>query len=448
MTRLSAQLASGAVQPLPGAVHDISAVAAALRQMSQARHVGKVVISTAATAASEGPAATAWQGRVVVSGGTGTLGVLVANYLSAQQAQHVHLVSRTGRLSAAAAEQLLAPGSAAYNSVITITAADTAASEDLQHVVAGHGALQHMGISAFMHAVGVLADATVSKQTLGGIRQVFAPKTATMLQWMARSTQQPVSHQVLFSSVASLLGAPGQSNYAAANAGLDGLAGQLSAAGLPAVSVQWGAWSGGGMAASDAQTAARVERMGMSLISPAAGLAALEGVLGASVARHRPVVAATPFLWDRFLARLPAVPAFFSAVAPAAKEAAAVGDAAAGQAAGAAPAPAGGISMQGISSKVSAAVAAVVGKELTAEDSLMESGLDSLGAVELRNALASTFAMDLPATLVSKPAVRLRHALLSLLCFLPVGADYCEQYRPLRVLIREKMMCFPTRCLT
>jgi hypothetical protein len=143
--------------------------------------------------------------------------------------------------------------------------------------------------------------------------QVSAPKSsaAGALQHLLQC--QPVSHQVLFSSVASLLGSPGQANYAAANAGLDGLAAQLAACGLPAVSLQWGAWAGGGMAAADAQTAARVERMGMSLISPAAGLAALEGVLGqlgglapavagqAAAAGSRAVVAAAPFAWGRFL---------------------------------------------------------------------------------------------------------------------------------------------------
>ena len=81
----------------------------------------------------------------------------------------------------------------------------------------------------------------------------------------------------MFSSVASLLGSPGQANYSAANAALDAAAAGMAAAGLPALSIQWGAWAGGGMAAADAGTAARVERMGMLLIRPERGLASLEG---------------------------------------------------------------------------------------------------------------------------------------------------------------------------
>ena len=84
---------------------------------------------------------------------------------------------------------------------------------------------------------------------------------------------------MLFSSVAALLGSAGQAPYAAANGGLDGLAAAWSSAGSPAVSLQWGAWAGVGMAARDAATAARIKRMGLGLIEPQQGLAALDRIL-------------------------------------------------------------------------------------------------------------------------------------------------------------------------
>lgn len=100
----------------------------------------------------------------------------------------------------------------------------------------------------------------------------------------------------------------------------------------------------------------------------------------------------------RFLARLPAVPDFLEEFAPTAAAAAAArpGARPTGRPAAAVP----GISLAGIASEVSSAVSAVVGRQLQQEASLMESGLDSLGAVELRNSLAASFDIELPATLV------------------------------------------------
>ena len=85
--------------------------------------------------------------------------------------------------------------------------------------------------------------------------------------------------QVLFSSVAALLGSPGQAGYSAANGALDGLAAAWRCGGTPVTSIQWGAWAGAGMAARSAGTAARVRHLGLGLIEPEQGLRALGSVL-------------------------------------------------------------------------------------------------------------------------------------------------------------------------
>ena len=94
-----------------------------------------------------------------------------------------------------------------------------------------------------------------------------------------RLTMFTAGVQVLFSSVAALLGSPGQAAYSAANGALDGLAAAWRCDGTPVTSIQWGAWAGAGMAARVAGTAARVRELGLGLIEPGQGLRALNAVL-------------------------------------------------------------------------------------------------------------------------------------------------------------------------
>jgi hypothetical protein len=321
LQRVAAGVAAGQLAPLPTVSYSLGAAAAALRQMSQARHVGKVVVSTAAAtsySSASQPQLSFRQeltgGAAVVTGGLGALGVLVSRWLAQQGISQLILLSRTGKLSVQQHQQLQDLIQLIPSVEVTARQADVSMSADASDVFGP--SRDSRPVLLVMHAGGVLDDRLIANQTLESGRKVLAPKLATLQGCMQSMQQQPAAAQVFFSSVASLLGSPGQANYAAANAGLDAAAGAAQLSGIPAVSVQWGAWAGGGMAAADAQTAARVERMGMSLISPAAGLAALEGVLAATSlgasAGNAAVVAAIPFKWQRMLQRLgQPTPAFF-----------------------------------------------------------------------------------------------------------------------------------------
>jgi len=332
---------------------------------------------------------------VLVTGGTGSLGCLVAAWLSGQSVGCIHLVSRTGRLSPAsmaALGQLLGRGS----SLVQVSQCNAGSAVDV--AAAMQPSAGSLPVQAVLHAGGTLSDALLPQQALRGIRQVYAPKVAALANLHQAQLGLPVVSQVLFSSVAALLGSPGQANYAAANAALDAAAQALQAQGMAAVSVQWGAWAGAGMAAQDAQTAARVERMGMAMIQPQRGLAALEKLVQPLGPAAAPQIAAVPFNWQRFLQRQPQPEqdhmfSEFVGLLPAAQRAAPA----------LAAAPGAGDQQQlaqQVGSTVRSAVADLLGGSIGADEPLMAAGLDSLGSVELRNALEGRLQLQLPSTLV------------------------------------------------
>jgi acyl carrier protein len=342
---------------------------------------------------------------VVITGGLGTLGAQVAAWLAQQQIRHLQLLGRSGRAADSLA-LLQQPGSAAFAAALTIAICDAASTEGAAGLVPAAGSRPMLGL---MHAGGVLADGVLSSQTLGSLRTVFAPKVQAAAQLSASYSRQPGAFQLTFSSVAALLGSPGQANYSAANAALDAAAQRAQQAGTTASSMQWGAWAGAGMAANDAGTAARVERTGMALLPPQQGLSVLEGMLAPAqqLTVPPPLLAASAFAWDKFMRRFgPAAPAFFSefAAAPA----------------GASSAPAGGFSLQkqqrgaagaaaslsaadrkaAVQAQVQDAVRSIMGADISTDEPLMAAGLDSLGAVELKNSLECRLGLQLPGTLV------------------------------------------------
>ena len=128
MTRLSGHLASGTLQPLPQVIHSLGAARAALRQMSQARHVGKVVTRAKTLQEDHGTSL----GTVMVTGGLGMIGSLVAEWLAKQSVQRIVLLGRSGRPGgdSAAATSLALGGATA---LISMVRCDASSVEEVQY---------------------------------------------------------------------------------------------------------------------------------------------------------------------------------------------------------------------------------------------------------------------------------------------------------------------------
>ena len=335
---------------LPAPPHPADAVAA-FRQFTHAQHVGKIVISIPPPAPEPHQAPAGASGSWVISGGLGALGALAASWLVGQGQRHLLLLGRSGRVGTTAGEgsaggagtlgssgglsgHSMASGVLSGHSMalVTMLRCDTAAAAEAPAALlppgpAGGGSSALPAPAGFINSGGVLRDAVLSAQTAAGMRAVFAPKLASAATLAPAAGAVPLQQLLLFSSAASLLGAPGQANYAAANAALEGWAGAAAGAGLPAAAVQWGAWAVG-MAADEA-VAQRAARTGLGLIAPAPGLDALRSLLlsrsrgsgGGAPLGLTPAaspLAAVPVNWSVLLraGRGAAPPFFFGDVAP------------------------------------------------------------------------------------------------------------------------------------
>ncbi|KAK9829172.1 hypothetical protein WJX72_004291 [[Myrmecia] bisecta] len=337
-------------------------------------------------------------GPLLITGGFGALGTLIAMWASANHCADIILVGRSGRHAGngGSGSLLAALTRSGYQGSITMARCDVAVADECRQLT------HHQRFGTILHAGGVLADALLRKQTAGTLRTVLAPKVAGTVALSRATALAPLASVGLFSSIAALLGNAGQGNYAAANGFLDGWAAESQSQGRACFSVQWGAWAGMGMAADDPGLAGRLQRAGLHMVQPADGLAVLGGLLSnltASLPKLPATLAFSGFDWQRLLKPVQRSSPFFEEVAGSDAEHAEHAQHTQQEQHARASAEGARMSLTEVLAILRTCVEAVVGSSIADDAPLMSSGLDSLAAVELRHAVQTRFAVELPATL-------------------------------------------------
>ncbi len=213
------------------------------------------------------------EGTYLITGGLGMLGRRAAEWLANRDAGHIVLVSRRppSESTQAMIEAIEERGSRVY-----VKQADIGDQASMGRLIAEIKA-ELPPIKGVIHAAGVLSDGLLAEQSWDSFRQVLTPKEAGAWMLHELTLDEPLDFFILYSSVASILGSPGQANYAMANSFLDGLAHARHSAGLPALSINWGPWNEG-MAATE-NVAKGLARQGMTPLSAEEAHEAMERLL-------------------------------------------------------------------------------------------------------------------------------------------------------------------------
>ena len=353
-------------------------------------------------------------GTALITGGTGAIGGRVAHWLAERGVPRVALVSRSGAGASGVSER--AARLATEGTSVAVLACDTAQRAELAGLL---GWIDRGGVPvrSVFHASGVAPAGVLQGTTVADLETVALAKSFAAGHLDALTEDRELDAFVLFSSGAAIWGSRTQAAYAAANAYLDALAEHRLARRLPATSVSWGLWGGGGMGSGEGGD--HLQRLGLRVMDPGLAVGVLAGVLD----RGDHLVTVADIDWARFApvftlhrpsALISELPSAQLALSEPADEAEATGAATAltERLRGLGDADRDRI----LTDLVRAEVAAVLGHQspdaIGAGQAFQDLGFDSLTAVELRNRLATAIGRRQPATLIfdhPTPARLARH---------------------------------------
>jgi NADP-dependent 3-hydroxy acid dehydrogenase YdfG/acyl carrier protein len=355
------------------------------------------VAETSRSATGLGLSTSGKPGTVLITGGTGALGALLARHLvQAQGVRSLLLASRQGEHASGA--QRLKADLVELGARVKIAACDVSDRAQLAGLI--DSVPEEYPLSAVVHAAGALDDGVIGSMTPERLNHVFAPKADAAWYLHELTEKLELSAFILFSSSTGTFGGPGQSNYAAANAFLDSLAAYRRKRDLPGISLAWGLWAETGGMASELSTAdrMRMERSGMLALSAEEGL----GLFDAAYVLKEPSVmpARLDMAGLRKQARAGGVPPMLRGLIrmPSHHQ-----ETQGGSLARRLASTPEGERERVILDLVRSEVASVLGHDspdaVDVHRAFNELGFDSLTAVELRNRMSAVSGVQLPATL-------------------------------------------------
>jgi NADPH:quinone reductase-like Zn-dependent oxidoreductase/NADP-dependent 3-hydroxy acid dehydrogenase YdfG/acyl carrier protein len=313
LTHIAQQIAAGTWHPLPTTEFRHTDITQAFRTLQRATHIGKIIVTQETTTAQsvQPPADNAQQeirfqpdGVYVITGGLGGLGLLVAEWMAKWGATQIVLLSRRQPTREIQAQISVLEQQNVRVDVISVDVTDAAALNQAFEEIQRRSQLAvppQNRVRGVIHAAGVLEDGLIQHLDWAQFERVLAPKVTGAWNLHQLTLDCDLDFFVLFSSAASLLGSPGQANHAAANAFLDGLAHYRQQIGLPAFSINWGAWSAVGSAVSYQRQGSLKHVAGVEVIDPEQGIAKLEALWQAAI----PQVGVVPITESQFLTQSP-----------------------------------------------------------------------------------------------------------------------------------------------
>ncbi|NJQ04505.1 type I polyketide synthase [Streptomyces lonarensis] len=388
LTRVVAHIDAGDLGALPTTAYTLDETEEAFGVLSRGANVGKLVLTFPTPEPTPDPVRLTADETYLITGGLGALGTVAARRLVRDGARHLALVSRRTVDPAQLSDLARSLGDGVTVRVLTGDVADPA---DVARIVA-EADTATAPLGGVLHAAGVLADAPIGRQDWERIDTVLRPKVyGGWLLHRATADLPGLRFFVAYSSVASVIGSVGQSNYAAANAFLDALMHERAARGLPGLSVNWGPWAEVGMAAGlTAQQIRAIEGRGLKFLTPTDGMRQLTRAWD----RSAPQAVIGEFDFERLLSGPAGADAFYTAVRP--RAATREDEIDLVELAALPPAE----RTRGVTDIVRAKVAAVLhfesGDDIDPAAKFLELGVDSLAAVELKNALEGAFRTALP----------------------------------------------------